>query len=452
MYTIKDNIFRMEALTKQIKETTPVEELVTYQGKFNAIAYDLQLAVGEACITINSGLFDIKYENIMNFIDNAQRAENYDEFKSAVANIVAEFEGFQYSDYTVSSYREKAARFAQLHRTKSKYTIDNMRPLYKFIQEHIKVPVNRDVTLFYPDCDNAENVVPFNQIDRLLAYGNEDYDSALYEAKKRMHKVVKGGLKGSRIQNKAFDLLFCDPIIGTDVSEDKFVTKRPEKGYILDMVKYLRDDGVIIIAIPYTRLYKDVCGTISRQFKNITVFKANDRDFHDLGLVYVVGQKEYAKDGRPDEYNKLRALYDKSRIKDLQEIDCCDYVLPRGNTVIDIFKGSSLDLEEVESIIDTSGLMDKIWKSQAVERLGDSDKSPLLPFNIGQLGLVLTSGCLDGVVDEGDGYKHLIKGRVSKYTQEVEETTAKGVEVTETTVNKVEINVLLPNGEFKVLA
>ena len=111
-----------------------------------------------------------------------------------------------------------------------------------------------------------------------------------------------------------------------------------------------------------------------------------------------------------------------------------------------------MDLEEVEQIIEKSSLMNKMWENQRVEKLDETIKNPLLPFNIGQLGLVLTSGCLDGIVDEGDGHSHLIKGRVSKQIVETETDTEKGIEITETTVNKVEINVLLPNGEFKVLA
>jgi hypothetical protein len=96
--------------------------------------------------------------------------------------------------------------------------------------------------------------------------------------------------------------------------------------------------------------------------------------------------------------------------------------------------------------------MNKVWDSQKAEKLEENIKNPLLPFNIGQIGLVLTSGCLDGLVNEADGGCHLIKGRVSKKTQKTEFRNNHTIEVTETTVNRVEINVLLPNGEFKTLA
>ena len=97
--------------------------------------------------------------------------------------------------------------------------------------------------------------------------------------------------------------------------------------------------------------------------------------------------------------------------------------------------------------------MDNFWKNQSIEKLSEAAKQPLLPFNIGQLGLVLTSGCLDGIIDEGDGHCHLIKGKVSKKSDiERNYNDNSEVEVQETISNRVEINVVLPNGEFKTLA
>ena len=98
-------------------------------------------------------------------------------------------------------------------------------------------------------------------------------------------------------------------------------------------------------------------------------------------------------------------------------------------------------------------MLENSFNSQKIKKTDEDIRKPLLPFNIGQLGLVLTSGCLDGIVEEKDGNCHLIKGRVSKQVIQTETNIRQGLnEVTETTVNKVEINVLLPNGEFKTLA
>ena len=108
-------------------------------------------------------------------------------------------------------------------------------------------------------------------------------------------------------------------------------------------------------------------------------------------------------------------------------------------------------MEELYDIVETSGVLDEFFETQKVEKIGESTTKPLLPFNIGQLGLVLTSGCLDGIIDEGDGHYHLVKGKVSKKSETTREVSDGVLEESETISNRVEINVLLPNGEYKIL-
>ena len=77
---------------------------------------------------------------------------------------------------------------------------------------------------------------------------------------------------------------------------------------------------------------------------------------------------------------------------------------------------------------------------------------PLLPFNMGQIGLVLTSGCLDGVVEEYEGQYHAIKGMVTKvrdFNNSREDNDETSIE---TISNKVQINLLTPDGKFIELA
>ena len=78
------------------------------------------------------------------------------------------------------------------------------------------------------------------------------------------------------------------------------------------------------------------------------------------------------------------------------------------------------------------------------------DQSPLLPFNIGQVGLVLTSGCLDGIVEEVDGIYHVIKGMTTKLSETKTEVSEDNNQVksTETISNQVKINVFTADGKF----
>ena len=151
-------------------------------------------------------------------------------------------------------------------------------------------------------------------------------------------------------------------------------------------------------------------------------------------------------------YEDLRKSYNPELLEDFDENLILDYVLPSKHIPIETFRGSVLDMEELHYLVQNSGAVDEMFENQHVEKIGESSTRPLLPFNIGQIGLVLTSGCLDGIIDEGDGHYHLVKGQVSKKT-DVESNVSNGViDETEIISNRVEINVMLPNGEFKTLA
>ena len=97
---------------------------------------------------------------------------------------------------------------------------------------------------------------------------------------------------------------------------------------------------------------------------------------------------------------------------------------------------SILDDKEIDSIFKTSTLKEKIYESQVYKPIYKEEKQPLLPLNLGQLGLVLTSGCLDGIVDEGNGFAHIIKGRVEKRILQKKIDDNDTIKNVSTTINK----------------
>ena len=95
--------------------------------------------------------------------------------------------------------------------------------------------------------------------------------------------------------------------------------------------------------------------------------------------------------------------------------------------------------------------MSSFWKQHEIEEK-DTSMRPLLPFNMGQIGLVLTSGCLDGVVEEYEGQYHAIKGMVTKVRDFNNSRENNDETSIETISNKVQINLLTPDGKFIELA
>ena len=96
--------------------------------------------------------------------------------------------------------------------------------------------------------------------------------------------------------------------------------------------------------------------------------------------------------------------------------------------------------------------MESFFKKQEVNK-ENRNARPLLPFNMGQIGLVLTSGCLDGIVEEYPGQYHAIKGMVTKIKHtDTNNDVGNEESVLETISNKVQINIITPDGQFIELA
>ena len=92
-----------------------------------------------------------------------------------------------------------------------------------------------------------------------------------------------------------------------------------------------------------------------------------------------------------------------------------------------------------------------INKSLALKTEEES-RHPLLPFSPGQLGLVLVSGDVDGVIQENETYAHAIKGSTVRTPQSTTEYDAHGNRVTKVThATTTSVVMLTGDGEFKDL-
>ena len=81
-----------------------------------------------------------------------------------------------------------------------------------------------------------------------------------------------------------------------------------------------------------------------------------------------------------------------------------------------------------------------------------TDTQPLLPFNIGQVGLILTSGKSDGVVEEPGDRFHVIKGRTIKYVEHLQGSMTSDEDRVDKISNRVQINAFGADGLFKEIS
>ena len=118
-----------------------------------------------------------------------------------------------------------------------------------------------------------------------------------------------------------------------------------------------------------------------------------------------------------------------------------------------MFHGECISKKIVDSLKEQSTLSKDILCD--VSTIETKESRPLLPFTKGQLGMILTSGVLNGVVKEsGDGYAHVIKGTVIKEeTVTTEKDKTKNEEVQKTVLrNKVKLSLCTPEGNIITLS
>jgi hypothetical protein len=449
-YILRDGVTRLRNLTRQLKEGSDVEQ---YKSKVSAIMIDIIFALEE------NG-FCMKYP--MNYINARQttlstlRQVRSLEEAEVIKTTMEEFieNTFQENNNLISDskdiYDYRDTVYQLITSTSNSITQDNIAKLASCIS------ANRKLNLLDPRCATGDLLNKFRGALEIEAdtYGIDEGQGNAVAARKILTRVALGSLAGSRISNDTFDVMISELPITWKVNAIGLTTfSKKEKSFIHNTMKYVRPDGVVILILPYFRLYKDMCLAISKALDNIQIRRITAPSYNDKGLIAEIGTKSSKKLPDEDSFRAMRRLYDPNNLVDLVSTNIDTIKLPNDFIKVEFFRGSVLDMDEMAHIINNSGAVDEFFEKQKVQKISDNQKNPLLPFNIGQIGLVLTSGCLDGIVHEDENHCHLIKGRVSKKSDVDKDVNDEGhMERNETISNRVEINIFMPNGEYKTLA
>jgi len=364
-------------------------------------------------------------------------------------------ENSSYSDFSYYSY---SYSFRERWDSYGRNQADMSARVGSLIANAIEYPIH-DINVFDMHCRDSMAVPDiFDGHNNVRLYGLDTSKVLNTENRKRYRRVIYGNLKGCVIANDSFDIAFCFPPLTRDKTMNMGVIVRHERDMLRKTGDFLKPGGTIIYGIPYYRFTRDICEYLVKNYKNLQVFTTNFDIEYGAKFVYVIGQKTISaktEDWDVETYQKLRNLpLHYNDFIDMNPEALNKIQLPNKFVEVKRFRGSELNETEIEELYAASKCTASFWKDQNVEKLSESKARPLLPFNVGQLGLVLTSGCLDGIIEEGNGFKHAVKGRVIKRVDNVEQIDRQTnqVQVTSTVSNRVEINAFLPDGTYKCLA
>lgn len=278
-----------------------------------------------------------------------------------------------------------------------------------------------------------------------------------------MEKVAIGFDMSTIVSNGCFDIvrvraLHDDPMIRI-TNEGKINPSKEEK-QIDRTFRYLRDGGIAIITIPTFAITKKVSLQLAKYGRVVQMFMAPPSGSFDCSAVLVVQKCTTEKDQQDETFALIRNAFHvrTSRPTRFAELDLAtDFSFgnfPR--TVCSdprIFKGGLPDNMAMIIALRSSYAYD------IKEYVSNVSPKPLLPFNQGQVGLILSSGKLDGVIDEGSGFKHVIRGRVFKQRRLIKKfeerktiTDNDIVTITQRLNNCIEINLFAGDGTYKQIA
>lgn len=449
-YLLDDTLKKISRMGKSLSansDLTVLKNRLRFEYR-NAITFFIEMISIVDYFDVNMSFNNFKIE-----VDEILALDNWEEIKTRLTNIAIEI-GFDWKD-NLDKY--------DLNFNEKQHEYDySIAPVLaeqdlKRIARSISSPGNRPINFLDARCKDGVNsdLIAKNTTININLYGMEQDTNCANNAKDKniFTKIAKGGLNGSKCSNDVFDVTLLYPKLKYEAEYTPMQTLKPrvEVEELRQVTKYLRKDGLLIMAIPSYRLTSQMCTVIAKNYDNISVMRGTSLN----KLVIICGIKKVEESPNEDNnYNLLREIGLLEDTSSLEINNLNKYIVPADLLEVSIFRGNILDDEDITDIITNTGLYDSFIDKQSNILESLENQQPLLPFNIGQIGLVLTSGCLDGEIEEIDGQYHVIKGMVKKeeITEKVDGERRGETETRTTFVNKVQINVIAPDGTFKTLA
>jgi tRNA1(Val) A37 N6-methylase TrmN6 len=242
------------------------------------------------------------------------------------------------------------------------------------------------------------------------------------EARNVLDEIIQGSAFDTHAPVESFSLLYLNPPYDFEIGEGK--NKRMERLFLEHVARWLKPGGVLVFVLPYDRVY-DCRGTLTTQFRDKAICRLTAPESVTYKQVVLFGvrrsrqERERMTDRAVNEGNwKLQQLtrsYD--AIPPLPDEPDRQYAVPPAPPARLEYRGLPLDL--IEDLLDDS----PAWRQ--AQRITHAPKTefsgrPLTPLHKGHVGLLCTSGLLNGVFGS-DGDRHVAYWESVKVVDRIEE-------------------------------
>jgi methylase of polypeptide subunit release factors len=318
------------------------------------------------------------------------------------------------------------------------------------LQKAVVFPAAR-VNLLDPCCGCGLALETLARHQNAVTYGVEIDAYRREEAQTRLDRAAFGSYFHARISHETFHLMLLNPPY-LSVMRENGGNARSEKLFLADSLYHLMYGGVLLYIIPYYRLTADICRLLCDNFTDLRVFRFMPAEFGKFKQAVVIGTRRKRADGGEEAETLMQYALNPGKIPWLDTIQEGLYPLPDTEKQVALFNGADFNVNELAEQLKKSKSIDRLFEKNKPDAM---EKRPLLPLNIGQVGLIGGSGLINGLV--ACDTPHIIKGRVVKQVKVEEdirfdqEGNFAGGEIKETRVNRMVFNILTPDG-FRSLA
>jgi tRNA1(Val) A37 N6-methylase TrmN6 len=319
--------------------------------------------------------------------------------------------------------------------------VQRVRSFLRFPEENVNV--------LDPCCGDGLALKNLVEGANATTYGIELDRYRAGQAKRILDHVLKGSYEDARISNDAFSCLFLNPpydwASGSSTGEER--NERKEKSFLRGTLNYLQPGGVLVYIVPQKSVSGDVAKVLSYRFHDFNTYRFPDEEYERFRQIVLFGRRKPEKSLNEESLERLATIPHQT-LQEIPYLETPVYDLPVSPPVR-LFRSCAIDEAELERDLQASPLWEKLqgYSNSKDGKLG----KPPLPLHTGHLGLLLASGCLDGVVGDGED-KHVVRGKVEKFSY-TEQEYQEGQVLVERDVEtyRVSIKVLKRDGEILTL-
>jgi hypothetical protein len=187
-----------------------------------------------------------------------------------------------------------------------------------------------------------------------------------------------------------------------------------ERLFLDHTYRWLVPEGVLVLVIPFERLY-DCVGVLGSHFGKLSVLRMTDEESVRFRQIAVLGIRRNIR-GTALEDNKrfLQSISPYGSFHALPELtpsSCAPYSVPPSGDAALGYRGLPYDL--LEDLLPNSGA----WRQTIPFLMPHEDVAtgrPITPLHGGHVGLLCTAGLLNGVFGDGDE-RHIARWRSVKH-------------------------------------